>query len=58
MEPGRARTVKDKLAKLHSHLFLLEGRGSGFLVPVYQTKEHHIPEDCNINKKNCPLAPT
>jgi len=51
MEPGWARTVEGKLAKLHSHLFLLEGRGSRFLVPIYQTKEHHISEEYNINTK-------
>jgi hypothetical protein len=32
-------------------LFLLEDRGSRFLVPIYQTKEHHIPDDCNVNTK-------
>jgi len=51
MGTGWVRIVKDKLAELHSHLFFLEGRGSRFLVPIYQTIEHHIPEDCNINTK-------
>jgi len=37
MGTGGARIVKDKLAKLHSHLFLLEGRGTRFLVQYLST---------------------